>query len=148
MIPELIALRGAPFKVLPPGIHLTNMEQIEAVFATNFQRQFVFGGLVKAFQDLRAARCPKMYVNGSFVSSAPQPNDFDAAWETEGVREEALNPVLLESGSDDQRLQYWGELYPVTEKLKPSMQIIEFFQKDKYTGKSKGILLLDLSVSK
>lgn len=144
MIPELIKLRGAPYRVLPPGAHIAQMGEIEARFATNLQRQIIFGGFEKACSLLRVAGCRLIYLNGSFTTDAPMPNDFDAAWETDRVNERLLDPLLMDSGSDAQRREFWGELYPVTESLRPSMEIVRLFQVDKHTGRPKGILKIGL----
>lgn len=146
MIPKLVKLRGSPFRVLPPGVHRAEIGEVEERFGTNFQRKVICGGFTKACSQLRTAGCKEIYLNGSFVTENPMPNDFDAAWETSGVLENLLNPVLLDAGSDAQRGEFWGELYPVTASIEASMEIVRFFQVEKFTGRPKGILKIGLQV--
>ena len=46
-------------------------------------------------ENLKAAGCRTVYVDGSFVTSKELPNDYDACWEEAGVDPETLDPVLL-----------------------------------------------------
>jgi hypothetical protein len=35
MIPALVPVKGAPWDVLPPGVHLATLAQVATTFATN-----------------------------------------------------------------------------------------------------------------
>lgn len=66
MIPELVPLPGSPWPVLPPGIHMADLNDVSAVFATVAAARTV-DGLVDASGRLRRAGCPTVYLDGSFI---------------------------------------------------------------------------------
>ena len=145
MIPDLIDT-GGPWPVLPPGIHDASMAEVERRFATNAHRKHLFDGLRKAVDALRRAGCGTIYLDGSFVTGKPKPADFDACWETDGVDDHRLDPVLLDF-SDMRRSQkdrYGGELFPADAHASPQSVFVDFFQVDKFTGRPKGVIRLRL----
>jgi hypothetical protein len=70
---------------LPPGIHLCAWEEFVARFGTTQQRLNLIAGLKIAMAQLRSAGCPKVYIDGSFVTHKLVPGDFDACWDTNSV---------------------------------------------------------------
>jgi hypothetical protein len=141
MISALVSLTGAPWDILPPGIHPASLAEVEQMFATNFQRQWSFSGLLKAAQNLRSAGCSRLYLNGSYVTAKPQPGDYDACWEVTGV-----NPALLDAAFSQGRLaqkaKFLGEFYPVDPA---NRAFLDFFQREKFTGQFKGIISIDIA---
>ena len=104
-------------------------------------------GLRAALGNLKGAGCRTVYINGSFVASKDLPNDYDACWEEDGVEPEALDPVLLtfDPGRTTQKAKYLGELFPASIVADISgLSFLEFFQTDKDTGRTKGIIAIDL----
>ena len=100
-----------------------------------------------AIESLRRAGCRTVYVDGSFVSSKEIPNDFDACWEEAGVEPELLDPVLLrfDAGRAEQKARYLGELFPASiGATVDGTSFREFFQTDRATGRTKGIVAVDL----
>ncbi|AGY56423.1 hypothetical protein GKIL_0176 [Gloeobacter kilaueensis JS1] len=98
---------------------------------------------------LRAAGCPTVYIDGSFVSNKQMPADFDACWELDGVNLEVLDPLLLrnENRSQLQKLRFGGELFFFRlQDAGRSETMFDFFQADKATGEAKGIVAIDLQV--
>ena len=107
----------------------------------------MLGGLRVALDELRRAGCLTAYVDGSFVSSKPEPGDFDACWEEAGVDLDRLDPVLLtfDDGRAAQKIKYKGELFPASAVAGLGEGVfVDFFQTDKVTGARKGIVALDL----
>jgi hypothetical protein len=49
-------------------------------------------GLAAALEDLSAAGCRRVYINGSFVTGKEAPEDYDLCWSIDGVNPEKLNP--------------------------------------------------------
>ena len=81
------------------------------------------------------------------MASKDLPNDYDACWEEDGVEPEALDPVLLtfDPGRTTQKAKYLGELFPASIDADTSgLSFLEFFQTDKDTGRTKGIIAIDL----
>ena len=89
-----------------------------------------------------------MYIDGSFVTVKREPGDFDACWDIDGVNVEALDSVFLDfsKGRTAQKRKYFGEFFPRPDarRRKHGRAFLEFFQTDKETGRSKGIVGLNL----
>ena len=83
---------------LPPGIHWATWDELKERYGTNSWRQRLLTGLGAVLENLKAAGCRTIYVDGSFVTSKELPNDYDACWEEAGV-----DPEALDSGSADVR---------------------------------------------
>lgn len=148
MIPQLVTLEGAPWTVLPPGVHQASLFDVEAAFATNAWRRNLFDGLVDAAGRLRLAGCPTIYLDGSFVTGKPRPKDFDACWDPVGVDRSKLNPVFLDFKNNRaaQKAAFKGDFFPSSMmNLDVSQTFVEFFQLDRFTGKKKGIISVSLS---
>lgn len=133
--------------LLLPGIHWATWNEVAATFGNTPWRRRLLDGLGMAIDDLRRAGCRTVYIDGSFVTDKEVPNDFDACWEEEGVVPELLNPVLLQfdAGRVAQKARYLGELFPASlGATVEGMSFLEFFQTDRETGGSKGIVAVDL----
>lgn len=147
MIPSLVNPNQSPWPVLPAGIHVATMAEVEQVFATNPTRRQLFEGMRAAFVALRAAGCRKVYLDGSYVTAKPQPGDYDVCWDPVGVTREKIDPVFLDFSDKrkNQKLKYRGEFFPFSAEAEPGKTYLEFFQNDRFTGHSKGILSIDLT---
>lgn len=148
VIPALVPLPGSPWSVLPPGAHKASLEDVAAAFATNAWRRELFDGLVHASGKLRLAGCPSIYLDGSYVTGKPRPNDFDACWNPSGVDPAKLDPVFLQFGNGRaaQKAAFKGEFFPSSMMCADVGQaFVDFFQLDRFTGKQKGIVSISLS---
>ena len=97
--------------------------------------------------SLRGAGCSAIYIDGSFVTTKEIPNDFDACWEEAGVEPELLDPVLLrfDAGRAEQKARYLGEWFPASiGATVGGTSFREFFQTDRATGMTQGIVAVDL----
>lgn len=148
MIPDHVDLPGSPWPVLPTGVHEAALADVQARFASNPKRRLQFGGLVAALTNLYGAGCRRAFLDGSFVTAKPHPGDFDACWDPSGVDGALLDPVLLsfENGRAAQKAKYHGELFPSTIPAdRVGTVFVEFFQVDRFTGASKGIVAINLA---
>jgi hypothetical protein len=148
VIPTLITLTGSPWTVLPPGIHQAGLIEVENAFATTAWRRDLYGGLVKALEQLRSAGCLTIYLDGSYVTGKPRPGDFDACWDPTGVDSKKLDPVFLDfkNGRAAQKAAFRGEFFPSSLICADVGQaFVDFFQVDRFTGKTKGIISISLS---
>jgi hypothetical protein len=145
MIPKLVDI-GSPWKVLPPGIHEASLTEIKIRFANTPHRKKLFNGFRNAIKALKQAGCFYIYLNGSFVTEKPEPEDFDACWCTENVDFDKLDPVLLtfDNKRTAQKRKYYGELFPSISLADSEKVFLDFFQVDRFTGKPKGIIYLKL----
>lgn len=133
--------------LLPPGIHWATWDEVAATFGSTPWRRRLLDGLEMAIDSLRRAGCRTVYIDGSFVTGKEVPNDFDACWEEAGVEPELLDLVLLQfdAGRAAQKARYLGELFPASlGATVEGMSFLEFFQTDRETGGSKGIVAVDL----
>jgi hypothetical protein len=134
--------------LLPPGIYVADTwQEFAQRFGHTPHRQKLLMGMKSALEVLRLAGCKAAYVDGSFVTSKERPNDFDICWDTTGVDGNLLDPLLLkfDNGRIAQKVKYLGEFFPAQIVESGSGKtFLEFFQIDKATGNSKGIVVLNL----
>ena len=119
-----------------------------AAFATNTWRRELFGGLVHASTKLKLAGCPRIYLDGSYVTGKPRPNDFDACWDPTGIDPAMLDPVFLDfaNGRAAQKAAFKGEFFPSSMTcVDVGQSFVDFFQLDRFTGNQKGIISIPLS---
>jgi hypothetical protein len=146
MIPACVELLGVPFRVLPPGIHWASLTEIGARFGQTAHRAWLFEGATAVAEALRRANCARMYLDGSFVTEKIHPNDFDGCWDATNVNVKFLDPVLLnfDNGRAAQKEKYRGEMFIADGWNMGAGTFLEFFQREKLTGLSKGVVGVDL----
>jgi hypothetical protein len=97
--------------------------------------------------ELKRVGCSTAYLDGSFVSAKPVPDDFDGCWEETGIDFDDIDPVLLnfEGRREVQKAKYGGELFPANAVADGQGTVfLDFFQTDKDLGDQKGIVALKL----
>src|SRR3972149_417160 len=143
MIPTLIPLPGSPWNVLPPGVHPATLAEVNTVFAINQKRRDLYDGLTAGAVALSLAGCGKIFLDGSYVTAKPLPGDYDACWDPTGVDPAKLDPVfsIFANRRQAQKTKFKGEFFPSTMLNTSNQPFMDFFQVDRFTGKSKGILL-------
>jgi hypothetical protein len=133
---------------LPAGVHEFTWEEVVQRFAWNERRRHLLGGLKRALDALKAAGCSRAYIDGSFVTTKEDPDDFDGCWEVNNVDPSKLDPVLLDfrSGRLAQKIKYHGEMFPVSalEDLSDARTFLQFFQTNKISGDAKGIVAINI----
>lgn len=141
MIPDAVDI-GASWNVLPSGIHDATLEEVERRFASNQFRRHLLKGLKKACKALYKAGCKFIYIDGSFVTEKPNPNDYDVCWDPTGVDVNKLDIVFLDfsDGRKNQKLKYYGEFFPSSAPANRTNTYLVFFQTDKETGLKKGVV--------
>ena len=147
MIPDLIKINTLPWQILPPGIHIATMAEVKSRFANNGRRKMLFAGLERGVAALAKAGCNQIYLDGSYITSKPNPNDYDACWDVQGVIEDAIDPVFLnfDNKREAQKNKYLGEYFPMSFKeSQTGKTFLDFFQTEKNTGLQKGILNIKL----
>jgi len=145
MIPDYITIAGSPWPLLPPGIHDSTLHEVYARYVFNPTRQILYDGLLKGLENLFLSGCPQVFLDGSYVTSKPIPNDYEVCWDMAFVDPSKLDPVFFDfdNGRHNQKKKYSGEFFPaaILEGLS-GKPFLEFFQTDRYTGKQKGIVRL------
>jgi hypothetical protein len=148
MIPPLVHVQGSPWPILPPGIYPAELSEVATSFATNAWRRELFDGLVEAIRRLREARCPTVFLDGSYVTGKPKPGDFDACWDPLGVDPAKLDPVFLQfaNGRAAQKAAFKGEFFPSSMICADvGHTFLDFFQTDRFTGRQKGVVSISPS---
>ncbi|MEQ8756977.1 MAG: hypothetical protein RID09_26110 [Coleofasciculus sp. G1-WW12-02] len=133
---------------LPLGVHFCEWEEFQERFGTTLKRQNMIDGLELAMTQLKAAGCRTIYIDGSFVTSKPNPGDFDACWEPEDMDYDYLRknaPRLLNHlDRSSQKSTYKGELFRSDQPVGDyGLASLEFFQRDRQFN-PKGIIAIDL----
>jgi hypothetical protein len=113
MIPTLVPVRGAPWDVLPPGVHPATLAEVATTFATNAKRRLLYDGLRPAAMALRIAGCGKLYLDGSYVTAKAVPEDYDGCWDPTGMDPAKLDPVFLDFTNKRQAMKkkFGGEFF-------------------------------------
>lgn len=145
MIPALVDI-GAPWKVLPSGLHEASLDEVEARFGTDPHRKRLCDGFRRGCEALRSAGCRVVYLDGSYATEKPVPRDFDVCWDPDGVDLAKLDPVLLDFSDmrATQKRKYGGEFFPAIASADSSRIFLEYFQVEKTTGLRKGLILVRL----
>lgn len=141
MLPALDSSTG----YLPPGVHDASWGEVALRYGVNGHRVRLLGGLLPALQNLAGAGCRSVLLDGSFISQKDLPEDYDGAWDTQGVDPYRLDPVLLDftNARAAMKSKYLGELFPATAAAAPGILYRDFFMKDR-NGVLKGIVNIDL----
>jgi hypothetical protein len=132
---------------LPPGIHPASWDEVMTRYAINTRRRELADGLLDALRSLKHAGCRTAYLDGSFVTAKERPGDFDACWEIAGVDAGGLDRELLDFSNRRaaQKARYGGELFPAETAAEPAgTTFLDYFRRDRDTGKPKGIIAIDL----
>jgi len=148
MIPDFVDI-GAPWKVLPPGVHDATLEEVETRFAASVHRKHLFSGFKNGVIALRKAGCRKIFLDGSFITEKPIPADFDVCWDDRGMEPAKLDPVFrdFKKNRKQQKDRFYGEFFPISCVANGKHFFSDFFQIDKYTGNTKGIICIKFSKS-
>lgn len=120
------------------------MAEARVRFATTEHRERLFMGFEAGAAILFSAGCLGVYLDGSFVTAKEVPNDFDAAWNPVGVNANMLDPVLLDFSNkrENQKKRFFGEFFISTNENTPGATFLEFFQRERFSGRKKGIVLV------
>jgi hypothetical protein len=133
---------------LPPGVYWTEWEEFKDRFGITPLRTRMIDGLQMAMEQLKAAGCRTIYINGSFITSKLAPQDFDACWDREEVDMNYLktHAPRLRNYADRaaQKALYRGEIFPSDQPVGSyDLTSYELFQRDRELH-PKGIIAIDL----
>lgn len=135
---------------LPEGVHPATWPELVTTFGANPHRQRLLSGLRLVLLRLNSAGCQTVYLDGSFVTAKEIPSDFDGAWDMQNVdllRLKAIEPTLFDfsDGRAAQKRKFLGELFPAEfQEGSTGHTFLNFFQVDKESGASKGIIAINL----
>jgi len=146
MMPEWDPVTGN----LPEGVYQAEWNEVKERFGLTPRRRRLLEGLGYALEILRSYGCRRVWVDGGFVTAKPEPGDFDCCWDYSGTRIASLQtdyPVLFDF-SDQRRAQkerFGGEIFLAHHPADAlGTLFLDFFQRDRYAGDRKGIILIEL----
>ena len=136
---------------LVPGVHFMTWDDFYDQFSFSPKRKFLLEGLEKVVDILKKCGCIMIYVDGSFVTSKLEPNDYDACWDGDldsvVSNMQVIEPVFLDfsNGRKKQKLKYRGEVFP-SEISADSIGTLylDFFQQIRFSTDKKGIVAIKL----
>ncbi|MGK5084675.1 hypothetical protein WDW37_15375 [Bdellovibrionota bacterium FG-1] len=129
---------------LPPGEHSATLQELEEAFGKSTpKRQELVQKLKLALSNFKAAKVPKIWVNGSFTTTKSDPADIDGAWDFDQQTDiTQLDPVFLDAnGTDAQKHKYGLDFYPNVIEMGSGLPFPGFFQTNR-SGEPKGILVI------
>ncbi len=107
-------------------------------------------GLQAAMENLAQAGCQALYIDESFVTRKAVPNDYDACYNLRGVNFDSVDPVLKDFSEQRRAMKekYSGELFVAEAPADFEGHVfLDYFQRDRKTGKRKGIIGIKLQSS-
>lgn len=137
-----------PFRedgTLPIGEHAATWVEFESRFGGGSRRTTLMGGLRAVLTELQRVGCKAAWIDGSLVSSKPEPIDFDLRWDEAGVDVTALDRVFRSFANNRaaQKTRYGGEMFPAGARADAQGTTYRQFFQQKY-GVAKGIVRIDL----
>jgi hypothetical protein len=128
---------------LPPGEHRIGWAELYDRFGWNEHRQWLLSGLRRMAINLRDAGCRFFLLDGSFISTAELPEDYDACCDYTGMDPLKIDHRLL-MGKKAMKAEFRGEVHPEKYLADGLTTFREFFQTDR-EDVPKGVVILDLS---
>jgi hypothetical protein len=132
---------------LPPGVHFATWREIEDRLSFNPRRRRLLAGFQRACEELRAAGCRLVYLDGSFLTRKERPVDFDACWDVQNVDEASStrSSGIFSRGRAAQKQRFLGEFFPAQlPEGATGRAFMDFFQVNKSSGEPKGIVAVRL----
>lgn len=141
-LPQIDEATGA----LPPGEHPATLDELENRFGTSdFRRRELMKELRWVVGELRRRGVARIWVGGSFITSAPRPRDVDVIYRpAPGVDPGGWSGLLAPGRARElkkrHRIDLLKQPFNVKDRGFPQ-PIEEFFQFDR-DGRPKGIVVL------
>ncbi len=135
------------WQTLPSGIHWATWQDINDQLGFNEHRQNQLSGLHLGLPALKNAGCQTAFIDGSFATGKPNPNDFDVCYDLTGMQRHLLDDIFFDFTQQRKRQKdrYNGEFFPANLPATPSgIRYLEFFQINKHTQTPKGIIGIHL----
>jgi len=136
---------------LPPGVYHVTLEDIEKRFTWNAKRLSLFRSLKRALANFAAAGVRRVWIDGSFVTTKPEPKDVDGCWDYDPavVDMRKIDPVLRGSpyGQGAMKRKYGIDFFiagtRLVDRVAHELPVEEFFQRID-GGDRKGILVVEI----
>jgi hypothetical protein len=132
--------------LLPTGMHPATWNELVEKFGFNNHRLNLLQGLKKGLNLLYQHGCTEAYIDGSFATSKPFPNDVDVCYDNTRMNwknfiKEQPEFNDIRNGNKIQKEKYQSEFYAYNAF---EYSILQFFQFDR-DHNPKGIVKLNLN---
>lgn len=128
---------------LKPGIWNATIAEVEERFAQTPLRRRLFEALLVVVEILTAAKCPAAYLDGSFITTASEPGDYDLCYESTGMVPTEEWRLFLKLTADERKKEHLGDIF-VRMQVPPFFtDHVELWQSDR-DGNVKGIIRIEL----
>lgn len=135
---------------LPAGVHVATMEEVEIEFGLSTERRkLLMTKLKSATDNLRMAKVKFIFLDGSFATDKPDPEDIDGCWSALGdIDTGILDPLFWDRRKYPDPLkrkalmkEKYGLDFYIAENIElgSNKRFPDFFQINR-DGKPKGIL--------
>lgn len=131
---------------LPPGEYEVTIDEVEERFgSSNPKRKALMKGLRAAARNLKEAGIQRIWINGSFVTSKPEPKDVDGCWEySREMNLVVLDPVFINRSRLPMKAKYGIEFFiSAIMEVDSGLPFPRFFQLNR-DGEPKGIVVVNL----
>ena len=131
---------------LPPGEHTATLDEVEQHFGLSTPRRIaLMKGLRAAVANLAKAKVGQIWINGSFITDKPEPNDIDGCWQySPDVNLERLDPVFLMPSRLPMKAKFGVEFFPASVvEAASGVPFPRFFQINR-DGEPKGIIVVQI----
>ena len=133
---------------LPPGEHEASWDEFCKRFGFSRSRKRMIGNMRQMLLGLRDAGCKFVKIDGSFVTSKPEPGDFDGTWDPRGVDRSKLDPIIDFEQKHLMKEKYLGEFFRQSTKVAgTNLTFDDFFQIDRRQS-LKGVVKIKLETLK
>lgn len=138
---------------LPEGIHTLSWKEFETSFGFSPKRKELLESLFQVINILKLCGCEAIYIDGSFVTSKLEPNDWDACFKGDIQSLKTLQKqepclVLTDDNTlrEKQKQKFKGELFYYSLYAGLNISYLDFFQRIKgVKAKKKGIIKINLN---
>lgn len=96
---------------LPPGIHTATIKEVAARFATNSHRGKLFNLLLEVLMILQRCNCPEVHLNGSYITTKEEPEDYDLCFESTGIEPTPELYDFLAQKEEARKKRYGGDIF-------------------------------------
>ncbi|MBA2535757.1 MAG: hypothetical protein H0V21_12180 [Rubrobacter sp.] len=143
-------LRFTDEGLLPPGIHETDLGELEEKMGWSRKRQGLFETLEEALGLMATCGVIRVHLDGSFVTDKDRPNDVDGccdlAEDVSAEDLERLTPIFPPNLSNraEAKRRFRVDLFPAAAtELGSGQPFLLFFQTD-HEGRERGVLSVKL----
>lgn len=133
--------------LLPPGVHEATLEELREKLGFSRRRRTLIAGLERALALMSGGGIQRVYIDGSFVTDKPRPNDIDGCYDmVPGMTLSSVAPIWPPTHQNRlmSKERFGVDFFPADAVESGSGQpFLRFFQQDR-EGNPKGVVAMEL----